>query len=139
MWSIWKVCCLSQPLWVAGLLIFSSLRVHMCVCARGRCGSMRKRVKNFLQDLEAKFVCKRQMEAEKHTHGHRYPQNPQILKSLSKHSPDSAFPLTHCVFLCRVNTSGSFTSGKKVRFRHFPACGCSSAADVSFPILSGDT
>lgn len=31
---------------------------------------MRKHVKNFLQDPEAKFVCKRQIVAQKHTHMH---------------------------------------------------------------------
>lgn len=39
---------------------------------------MRKHVKNFLQDPEAEFVCKRQLVAKKHTHAPSKPTNTEI-------------------------------------------------------------
>lgn len=106
--SIWKVLWLPQSPWVAGLLIFSSLCVHMCVCAWGRWGSTRKHVKNFRQDPEARFVCKRQIVSQEYTQIASKATNTEI--SLPN-IPLIALSLSHTVFVW--TQAAPFTSGEK--------------------------
>lgn len=84
---------------------------------------MRKHVKNFLQDPEAKFVCKRtNCGTETHTCT-QIPSKPTNTELSIPNIPLIALsPHTHCVFVCRANTSSSFTSGgkKKSEISTFP-------------------
>lgn len=126
LWFIWQAVQLrsTQPLWVAGLLIFSTV----CVCLRWW-RFVEKTCKEFPTESRGSVCALAAIVSVKHIslllleHTRKrcpaqIPSHPQIPEYLfHKHSSDNTLPLPHCLFVCAGQVSFFFFSslGKNLK------------------------